>query len=118
MHHQGNLLGFAGVFNVFLYRNAVQEESVVETISVNKFRENLKGFVEQVVTEHEPLKVSRRAGDDFVVISAEDWEREQESLYVLQNTNLMQQIAESISTHSLNNGYQATEEQLDEITSL
>jgi len=61
----------------------------MDTISVNKFRENLKSFVEQVITQHLPIKVTRRAGEDFVVISAEDWEREQETLYVLQNNNLM-----------------------------
>lgn len=72
----------------------------MDTISVNKFRDNLKYLVEQVIDRHEPLKVTRRAGEAFVVISADDWEREQETLYVLQNTNLMQQISESLKTHS------------------
>ena len=57
----------------------------MDTISVNKFRGNLKNAVEKVVSQHLPLKVTRRNGEDFVVISAEDWEREQETLYVLQN---------------------------------
>ena len=52
----------------------------MDTVSVNKFRENLKSFVEQVTTQHLPIKVTRRAGEDFVVVSAEDWEREQESV--------------------------------------
>ncbi|VAW68301.1 YefM protein (antitoxin to YoeB), partial [hydrothermal vent metagenome] len=51
----------------------------MNSISVNKFRDNLKSFVEQVVTEHAPLKVTRRSGEDFVVLSADDWEREQET---------------------------------------
>lgn len=49
--------------------------------------------------------------DTISVNKFSDWEREQESLYVLQNKDLMQQISESISTHSQNNiqgkGYQA-----------
>ena len=56
----------------------------------------------------QPLKVTRRNGEDFVVISAEDWEQEQETLficYILQNQSLMQQIAESQSTHKLSQGY-------------
>ena len=65
----------------------------MDTISVNKFRDNMKSVVEEVINRHEPLKVTRRAGDAFVVISADDWEREQETLYILQNQNLMQQIA-------------------------
>ena len=72
----------------------------MDTISVNKFRDNLKSLVEQVVSRHEPLKVTRRAGEAFIVLSADDWEREQETLYVLQNRDLMQQIAASLETHS------------------
>lgn len=72
----------------------------MDTISVNKFRDNMKNVVDEVITRHKPLKVKRRAGDAFVVISADDWEREQETLYVLQNQSLMQQIARSLETHN------------------
>jgi antitoxin YefM len=93
-------------------------ELVMNSISVNQFRDNLKTYVEQTVNEHEPIKVTRRAGEDFIVMSADDWEREQETLHILQSSNLMQQIAESMSTHESNKGYTPTKEQLDEITSL
>ncbi len=89
--------------------------SVVDTTTVNKFRDSLKSFVEQVVTRHTPLRVTRRAGADFVVMSAEDWERDQETLYVLQNSSLMRQIAEASTTHQGGTGYSPTKEQLDEI---
>ena len=58
------------------------------SVSVNKFRDNLKSFVEHV-TKRALLKVTRRTGEDFVVVSADDWEREQKTLYVLQNASLM-----------------------------
>ena len=90
----------------------------METTSVNKFRENLKTLVEQVVNRHEPLKVTRRAGEDFIVVSADDWEREQESLYVLQNSDLMQQIAHSLKTHTNGTGYQPTDDELNEIAGI
>ena len=90
----------------------------MDTISVNKFRNSLKDFVEQVVTDHNPLKVTRRNGDDFIILSADDWEREQETLYVLQNTSLIQQIAISAITHKKNKGYQPTSRELNEITSI
>lgn len=90
----------------------------MDTVSVNKFRENLKRFVEQVTTQHLPIKVTRRAGEDFVVVSAEDWEREQETLYVLQNTELMKQIAASTGTHTSRKGYKPTTGELDEITGI
>lgn len=87
-------------------------------ISVNKFRDNLKSFVEQVVSRHEPLKVTRRGGEAFVIMSAEDWEREQETLYVLQNRDLMQQIAASLDTHNHGQGYTPNNEQMNEITGI
>lgn len=88
----------------------------MDTVSVNRFRDNLKSMVERVASNHEPLKVARRSGADFIVISAEDWEREQESLYVLQNRDLMRQVAASMATHSDNAGHRPTDEQLHEIT--
>ena len=96
----------------------VNSELIMDSISVNQFRDNLKTYVEQTVNEHEPIKITRRAGEDFIVMSAEDWEREQETLHILQSSNLMKQIAESMRTHESNKGYKPTKEQLDEITSL
>lgn len=87
----------------------------MKELSVNAFRANLKKSVEQVINDHEPLKITRREGKEFVVISLEDWEREQETLYILQSTSLSKQIEESIKTHTINKGYIPTKEQLDEI---
>lgn len=101
-----------------MYGTSVHYGDVMDIISVNKFRDNLKSVVEQVISRHEPLKVTRRAGEAFVVISAEDWEREQETLHVLQNRDLMQQIAASLDTHSRGQGYQPNNEQMDEITGI
>ncbi len=44
----------------------------MNSVSVNRFRNNLKSFVEQAISQHVPLKVTRRGGQDFVVLSAED----------------------------------------------
>ena len=102
-----------------MYSNTVHQEAIVmNSISVNQFREKLKDFVEQVIERHQPLKVTRRHGEDFVVISAEDWEREQETLYVLQNQSLMQQIAESLTTHRARQGYSPTKNEIDEIVNI
>jgi len=90
----------------------------MDTVSVNQFRDKLKTFVEQVVTNHTPIKVTRRAGEAFVVMSAEDWEREQETLYVLQNSSLMNQISEGVTTHKNGSGYMPTSEELNEITGI
>lgn len=90
----------------------------MDTVSVNKFRDTLKDCVERVISQHNPLKVTRRNGKDFVVVSAEDWEREQETLYVLQSSNLMKQISDSMTTHMQRQGYTPTDEEIHEIFSL
>ena len=108
---------FVRAFGVILYGISVQlMVSIMDTVSVNKFRDNLKNLVEQAISKHEPIRVTRRSGEDFVVLSAEDWEREQETLYVLQNSELMKQIAASLTTHNKQKGYRPTQEQIDEIT--
>jgi antitoxin YefM len=88
----------------------------MDSVSVNKFRDNLKSVVELAASRHEPVKVTRRSDGDFIVISAEDWEREQETLYVLQNCSLMTQIATSLQSHQAQSGYVPTRKELDEIT--
>jgi antitoxin YefM len=113
------LLVIVRAARVYLYGIPVHTLVVaMETVSVNQFRDNLKNLVEQSISRHEPLRVSRRSGQDFVVMSAEDWEREQETLYVLQNSSLMRQLAESVKTHSERKGYTPTKEQMDEITGI
>jgi antitoxin YefM len=84
-------------------------------LSVNKFRANIKSFVEQAINNHIPIRVRRRAGRDFIVLSAEDWERDQETLYVLQNASLMKQIRKSIESHKNQSGYKPSEDELNEI---
>lgn len=107
------------IFNTTMYDITVHNpEYNMNSISVNQFRDNLKTYVEQTVNDHEPIKVTRRAGEAFIVMGADDWEREQETLHVLQNSSLMNQISESLATHQSNKGYKPTKEQLDEITSL
>ena len=90
----------------------------MNSISVNHFRDNLRKYVEDVALNHEPLKVTRRKGEDFVVISAEDWERQEETVFVLQNSSLMKQIFASLKTHETNQGYTPTPEELHEINSV
>ena len=85
-------------------------------MSVNLFRSGLKAAVEEVIRDHVPLRVTRRTGEDFVVVSSEDWEQEQETLYVLQNRSLMKQITRSLETHQEGGGYVPSPEELDALT--
>ena len=90
----------------------------MNSVNVNQFQANIKQFIEQVIKQHLPLKVKGTNGQDFIVISAEDWEQQQETLYILQNSSLIQQIADSTITHTHRKGYSPTDEELDEIISI
>ena len=83
-------------------------------MSVNRFRKHLREAVEGVVQDHDPLRVTRRGGRDFVVVGAEDWERERETLHILENRSLMEQIARSSKTHKEGTGRRVTAAELDE----
>ncbi len=82
-------------------------------LSVNQFRANLKHYVDEAIVNHKPLKINRKNGENFVVISLEDYEREQETLYVLNNTSLMTQIKKSLDSYEKKGGYLPTEQELN-----
>jgi len=84
----------------------------IAMLSVNQFRANLKQYVDQAVDNHEPLEVTRKNGEAFVVMSLEDYNREQETLYVLSNSSLMGQIQESLQTYGKGKGYTPTDDEL------
>ena len=88
----------------------------MEAVSVNQFRARLKEFIDRIIDTHDVLKITRRNGEDFVVISADDWERHQETLYVLQNKHLMKQINKARENHG--NGYQPSEKERDAIINI
>jgi antitoxin YefM len=83
------------------------------TLSVNQFRANLKHYVDNAVDNHEPLTVNRKNGEAFVVLSLDDYNREQETTYVLNNNSLMGQIEESFLTYKKKNGYKPTSKELN-----
>lgn len=82
------------------------------TLSVNQFRANLKQYVDDAIDNHEPLTVSRKNGEAFVVLSLEDYNREQETLYVLNNHSLMEQLDASLATYKEKKGYKPTQDEL------
>ena len=83
------------------------------SLSVNQFRANLKHYVDISIENHEPLTVDRKNGDAFVVMSLEDYNAEQETLYILNNNALMGQIEKSLLTYKNRNGYTPNEDELN-----
>ena len=94
------------------------KEKTMNSISINQFKNDLQDLIKQVINQHIPIKITDQDGQDFIVISAEDWEQQQETLFVLQNSDLMQQVAHSMATHTQNQGYSPNQEELNEILSI
>ncbi len=87
----------------------------MEVMTYSSFREKLASVLDHISNDSALVKITRQNGKAAVVMSLEDWEREQETLYVLQNNPLMRQIAESLQTHQTGAGRVADKDTLDEI---
>lgn len=86
----------------------------MNNINIVSFEQKLQDYIQEVINNHRPLKVNNN-GQDFIVISVQDYEREQETLSILQNNDLMKQIAQSMETHVKHQGYCPTNEEINEI---
>jgi prevent-host-death family protein len=64
-------------------------------MTANFFREHLKAAVDEVVSNHSVLRVTRRRGGDFVVISADDWDAIAETIHLNQVPGLVESIREA-----------------------
>ena len=87
----------------------------MEVMTYSHFREKLAAVLDAVSNNSTVVKITRQNGKAAVVMSLEDWERDQETIYVLQNKSLMRQIAESLQTHQAGKGYTANKDTVDEI---
>ncbi|MBE9143252.1 type II toxin-antitoxin system Phd/YefM family antitoxin [Planktothrix mougeotii] len=88
----------------------------MNSIPFIQFKNNIQEFLKQVISQHTPLKITDQNSGDFIIISAEDWEQQQETLYVLQNSYLMEQITHSMATHTQKKGYSPNQDKLEAIT--
>ncbi len=68
-------------------------------MNFGEFQRDLEAAVDSTVKRGTPLRVVHRTARDFVIIRADEWERDQETLYVLQNPSLMRQITKSLGGH-------------------
>lgn len=87
-------------------------------MSYSSFREKLATVLDLVCDNSTVVKITRQNGKEAVVMSLDDWERDQETLYVLQSKPLMRQIAASLKTHEARTGRIADKGTLDEILSI
>jgi antitoxin YefM len=73
------------------------------TISASEARQRLFPLLEQVNTDHEPVRITSKAGD-AVLMSASDYDSWQETVYLLRSPEnarrLMEAVARDKSRHT------------------
>ncbi len=87
-------------------------------MNINQFCSKLFQNRNIKISDYEPLRIIQEGGEDFIIISAKEWERRNETLYILENSSLMKQIEKSLKTHREGKGYIPTEEELYEGNSI
>jgi len=60
--------------------------------TANEFRKKLKYYVDMTIDDHKPLRINRRNGQNFVVLSESDWKAIEETLYLNQFAGLVESI--------------------------
>jgi antitoxin YefM len=66
------------------------------TISASEARQRLFPLLEQVNTDHEPVRITSRAGD-AVLMSAADYDSWQETVYLLRSPENARRLMEAVA---------------------
>ncbi|MGL1887669.1 MAG: type II toxin-antitoxin system prevent-host-death family antitoxin [Reichenbachiella sp.] len=78
----------------------------MELTTYTNFRQNLKSFLDKVLTNRMPLLVTRTHGQDVVVLSKKDYDSIHETFYLLRNPRNAQRIFESLNELQEGHGYE------------
>lgn len=71
----------------------------MEVTTYSKFRENLKGFLDNVFSNHTPLFIKRANGEDVVVISKADYDSLNETFYLLKSPKNAERLLKGIAEY-------------------
>lgn len=66
------------------------------SISASEARQRLFPLIEQVNTDHEPVRITSKAGD-AVLMSAQDYDSWQETVYLLRSPENARRLTEAVA---------------------
>ena len=66
-------------------------------ISYSEMRKSLKGYLEQVCMEHMPLLITRRNGENVMILSEDDYRSLEETAYLSRSPKNLRRLLESFS---------------------
>jgi antitoxin YefM len=70
--------------------------SAAVTISASEARKSLFPLIERVNTDHDPVRITSKAGD-AVLMSADDYDSWQETIYLLRSPANAQRLMEAVA---------------------
>jgi len=76
----------------------------MEITTYTSFRQNLKSFLDNVFSNHNPLFVTRTKGEDVVVLSKSDYESMQETLHLLSSSKNANRLLKGIKEYENGGG--------------
>ena len=66
-------------------------------ISYSEVRKSLKSYLEQVCIEHTPLLITRRNGENVMLLSEDDYRSLEETAYLSRSPKNLRRLLESLS---------------------
>jgi len=70
----------------------------MNAINYSDLRKNLKSVMDQIIIDHEPVIITRRNGDNVVIVSYEDYAAIEETAYLLKSPKNAKRLRESIKS--------------------
>jgi len=84
------------------------------SISASEARQRLFPLIEQVNTDHEPVRISSKAGE-AVLMSADDYDSWQETVYLLRSPENARRLMEAVARDRLSGGESGRAASIDEL---
>ncbi|MEN8153829.1 MAG: type II toxin-antitoxin system Phd/YefM family antitoxin [Acidobacteriota bacterium] len=69
----------------------------MNTISISNIRKNIYNIIKNVTNSHKPLLITGKSGN-VVMVSEEDWNSVQETLYLLSIPGMRKEIRKGLET--------------------
>ena len=66
-------------------------------ISYSQMRKSLKSYLDQVCIEHAPLLVTRRKGDNVMLLSEDDYRSLEETAYLSRSPKNLKRLLEALN---------------------
>jgi antitoxin YefM len=93
------LLPFITCSRLQLYQyqyNVSGKDEAMDVITYSEARANLKGIMDQVVSDRTHVVVTRQKAESIVMVSLEDWNAIEETMYLLSNRTNSDRLRQSI----------------------